>query len=285
MAIEVDGKIYRNLPEQVEENANQIEDLKTLFSTLGTVMVYKGSVATYDDLPTEDNKIGDVWNVLDTGSNYAWDGEEWDEIGSTVDLSNLVTLDTEQVITGQKKISSSLLPSSDNACSLGASNIRFANVFAGNIANNYSSLWLTSSTDINITVGANNSLKPSRNNFADLGNNTFFWKDLYLSGNLTDGTNSVTVAQLASASPKTLDSSAVISSWTTTTLVTGFYKNEASLSTVAYNVLKDAKSIFIKMSDNSIHPATFDYNYYKIKVIGDVDFSGGSITEVEIYYQ
>ena len=91
MAIEVEGKTYRNLPEQVEENANNIQWLLETIRNFGNVMRYCGSVATYDDLPTEDNKIGDVWNVLDTGNNYAWDGEGWDEISSIVDLSGYVT--------------------------------------------------------------------------------------------------------------------------------------------------------------------------------------------------
>jgi len=102
MAIEVDGKIYRNLPEQVEENANQIELIKALVSQLGTAMHYKGSVPTYADLPTEDNKVGDVWNVTDTGNNYAWDGEQWDEFGSAIDLSNLAKLNESNEFTRQQ---------------------------------------------------------------------------------------------------------------------------------------------------------------------------------------
>ena len=49
---------------------------------------YKGSVATENDLPTENNKIGDVWNILNTGSNFAWDGTTWDDLAGVVDLSN-----------------------------------------------------------------------------------------------------------------------------------------------------------------------------------------------------
>ena len=91
MAVEIKGKIYRNLPEQVEENANNIENILALISEMGNVMRYKGSVATYSDLPpAEDNQVGDVWNVLDTGNNYAWDGEAWDEISSIVDLTGYV---------------------------------------------------------------------------------------------------------------------------------------------------------------------------------------------------
>lgn len=53
-----------------------------------------------------------------------------------------------------------------------------------------------------IQVGKN--LIPSVNNDSDLGSSNRKWKDLYLAGDLTDGTNSVTVAHLASLQNYTL---------------------------------------------------------------------------------
>ena len=48
---------------------------------LDTVYNYKGQVATYDDLPSSGNHVGDVWNVADTGENYAWnEDDEWDKL-------------------------------------------------------------------------------------------------------------------------------------------------------------------------------------------------------------
>lgn len=55
---------------------------------------FKGSKATYEDLPATDNKVGDVWNVVaahgttPAGTNYAWTGTEWDALGGNIDLSN-----------------------------------------------------------------------------------------------------------------------------------------------------------------------------------------------------
>lgn len=57
---------------------------------------YKGSKANQAALPTTGNTIGDVWNVEDTGMNYAWDGSAWDALGSTVDLSGYVTTEAMQ---------------------------------------------------------------------------------------------------------------------------------------------------------------------------------------------
>ena len=60
-------------------------------SKLSTVYKYKGSVATYEELPSANNEIGDVYNVETDGMNYAWDGTTWDKLGVTVDLSNYYT--------------------------------------------------------------------------------------------------------------------------------------------------------------------------------------------------
>lgn len=56
-----------------------------------SVFKYKGSVASYANLPTTGQVIGDVWNVLDTGKNFAWDGTAWDDLSGIIDLSNYYT--------------------------------------------------------------------------------------------------------------------------------------------------------------------------------------------------
>ena len=66
------------------EEVATIQDLSTVFR-------YKGSVETYTDLPTSGQQVGDVYNVNDTGKNYAWSGTLWDDLGGTVDLSIYAT--------------------------------------------------------------------------------------------------------------------------------------------------------------------------------------------------
>ena len=61
---------------------------------VSSVYKYKGSVANEAALPQEDQVIGDVYNVEDTGMNVAWDGTKWDKLGSTVDLSAYMTTET-----------------------------------------------------------------------------------------------------------------------------------------------------------------------------------------------
>ncbi|MDR2006903.1 MAG: hypothetical protein LBP78_06655 [Acidaminococcales bacterium] len=47
---------------------------------IAAVYHFKGSVDAFADLPAGAS-VGDVYDVLDSGANYAWDGEAWDHIG------------------------------------------------------------------------------------------------------------------------------------------------------------------------------------------------------------
>ena len=74
---------------------------------LTTVYQYKGSVATYANLPTTGQKVGDVWNVetadpdhgIKAGDNVAWDGAQWDALGGNHDLSGYAQLNSANTFT------------------------------------------------------------------------------------------------------------------------------------------------------------------------------------------
>ena len=66
----------------VLQNANNYTDSK-----VSAVYKVKGSVANYASLPASGQVIGDVWNLLDTGSNYVWTASGWDKLSETVDVS------------------------------------------------------------------------------------------------------------------------------------------------------------------------------------------------------
>lgn len=55
-------------------------------------MTYKGSVETESELP-QDAQVGDMYDVKESGQNFAWNGESWDALGGDVDLSGLLTKD------------------------------------------------------------------------------------------------------------------------------------------------------------------------------------------------
>lgn len=65
-----------------------------LTGAVASVYRYKGSVATEDELPKEQNVVGDVWNVDADGANVAWDGEKWDKLGGPIDLSAYATIES-----------------------------------------------------------------------------------------------------------------------------------------------------------------------------------------------
>ena len=79
------------------EGENIQAALEAINAKASTAYKYKGSKATYEELPAEGNKVGDVWNVVaahgttPAGTNYAWTGTEWDALGGLVDLSTYQT--------------------------------------------------------------------------------------------------------------------------------------------------------------------------------------------------
>jgi hypothetical protein len=85
------------------------EELAELEAKIVGVFHYKGSVATEADLDNIENpEVGDVYNVLENGKNFAWDGEAWDDLGGFIDLSGYwskdelvpLTADEIDIITG-----------------------------------------------------------------------------------------------------------------------------------------------------------------------------------------
>ena len=56
-------------------------------------MNYKGTKATTAALPSSGNVQGDVWHVTADGSEWAWNGSAWEELGTVIDLSGYVEED------------------------------------------------------------------------------------------------------------------------------------------------------------------------------------------------
>ena len=87
-----------------EVGALSIDDANNNFakkSDISTVYKWKGSKDTYDQLPTEGNSIGDIWNVKDTNMNYGWteDGT-WDPLGSPVEISPITNETIDSIVAG-----------------------------------------------------------------------------------------------------------------------------------------------------------------------------------------
>lgn len=78
-----------NINVVADDLANNYYNKSQVDSKFTSVYIFKGSVDSVEDLPTEGNVIGDVWNVRKNDTNYAWTSEGWDALGGTVELSSL----------------------------------------------------------------------------------------------------------------------------------------------------------------------------------------------------
>lgn len=78
-----------NIKVVADDLANNYYNKSQVDSKFTSVYIFKGSVDTIEDLPTEGNVIGDVWNVRKDDTNYAWTSEGWDALGGTAELASL----------------------------------------------------------------------------------------------------------------------------------------------------------------------------------------------------
>ena len=79
---------------------------------LSAAMHFKGTVTTVNDLPSSNQEIGDMYNVSQTGSNYAWDGNQWDKLSENIDLSVYYT--KSEIDSKVSQLSTSISTGDDN---------------------------------------------------------------------------------------------------------------------------------------------------------------------------
>lgn len=129
---DIDGTTT-DLTEKITTVANNLATHEADFSNphkvtaeqlgLTTVYQYKGSVATYADLPTTGQKAGDVWNVetadpdhgIKAGDNVAWDGAQWDILGGNHDLSGYAQLNSANTFTALNAFRANIIVSNGTA--------------------------------------------------------------------------------------------------------------------------------------------------------------------------
>ena len=129
---DIDGTTT-NLTEKITTVANNLATHEADFNNphkvtaeqlgLTTVYQYKGSVATYADLPTTGQKVGDVWNVetadpdhgIKAGDNVAWDGAQWDALGGNHDLSGYAQLNSANTFTALNAFRANIIVSNGTA--------------------------------------------------------------------------------------------------------------------------------------------------------------------------
>lgn len=160
------NKEFRNLQEQVLKNAQDIETLKGREDLQIVIVNELPQVGNPNYIYLVPNNDKEEANIYD---EYIWlaDSKKYEKIGGVdIDLTNYVTTDTEQSITGKKTFSGDVI---------------FATTYVSNIKNNYNQ---------NVFALANgqiftySKLIPSPNAALDLGDSNGRWKDLYLSNSM-----------------------------------------------------------------------------------------------------
>ena len=250
------NKEFRNLQEQVLKNAQDIETLKgrdSLQIVIVEELPEEGNPNYIYLVPNDDEEESNVYN------EYIWlaDSEEYEKIGGVnIDLTNYVTLDSEQTITGAKTFSEpskldsivtpsdknfiiyrndgttpafifgnydgtsksnySIVPTSNNTLNLGSASLNWKDLYLiGKIctydpsypATNYWHIFATNQFNLMLAKNGVNRFMFQQNQFSptdyqnaqcNLGSANYAWKDLYLTGNISDGLNTVSVANIAS---------------------------------------------------------------------------------------
>ena len=251
------NKEFRNLQEQVLKNAQDIETLKGREELQIVIVNELPAVGDPNYIYLVAKNDGESPDVYD---EYIWleNEQRYEKIGGvTIDLTNYVTLDSEQTISGVKTISNgnklifskpnvdsywirngngsvdfgsgesntiAIISTSaiqvdqdvktfgNNSKSLGDSTHTWKDFYlSGTIYLNYAKVMadanyfrVNSSVSDATIIYANTqnvntrSIRPLITNAFDLGGSSLYWKDLYLMGNISDGANTVSVANIAS---------------------------------------------------------------------------------------
>lgn len=177
-----DGKTARNIQEQVKFLTEKLRDLYARVNDLELhievvdALPDEGVEGTIYLVPVEDPESENYYE------EYLWIDDAWELIGTTqIDLSDYVTLSTNQTITGEKTLT---LPQKlkfgnyeykfDDA--------NFGQLYLGRSANLTSGIILDGGTLIAQNIAAQG------NNLYDIGGSSQKFKDLYLSGIVYAGT-------------------------------------------------------------------------------------------------
>lgn len=115
-------------------------------SDIASVLTYKGTKTSVANLPSTGNKTGDVWHITADGSEYAWDGSIWQELGTAIDLSGYVPIQTTDGA-GQPK-STLIRREADDNITLGAYYNKVGDFLESKIAINSNSIVVSSSGSI-----------------------------------------------------------------------------------------------------------------------------------------
>ena len=85
----LEASITTEATTRASEDTRVLDEAKAYADQIGEhALHYCGQVDKVSDLQAISNpKVGDMYNVKETGANYAWNGTEWDKLSETIDLT------------------------------------------------------------------------------------------------------------------------------------------------------------------------------------------------------
>lgn len=80
----------------------KFDEMDVDFQKLSGALVKRGDKATKSELPASGNSIGDYWTVAADGSEWAWNGTEWYQLGGK-DADKLEIMVSKETETGTER--------------------------------------------------------------------------------------------------------------------------------------------------------------------------------------
>ena len=162
-----------------------------------TILYYNGYyyVPQYDGSESG-NTIPNYYNCFEGDSGeFHYLTINWDDLEVNHQSEGYVM---EGTLSNYHAKDSSVIPTANGTLDIGSSSYKYKDLYLSgelNFASGYKIDYATNSTltlhSGNNIFATNNFLPRTTNNY-DLGNGTFTWRDLYLSGNITNGSNLIT---------------------------------------------------------------------------------------------
>ena len=150
------------------------------FYKMETSKIDLSNYATKTELATKQDKLTAGTGITIDSNNV---------ISSNVDTSNLVTTDTDQSINSDKTVAYG-----------NKINVKLPNDSLYDISGNQYNYLQIGYNGVGMYSVGTNSVFPNSNNSRDLGTSGLKWRDIYVSRNLSDGTNSIAIADIADKS-------------------------------------------------------------------------------------
>ena len=232
------NKEFRNLQEQVLKNAQDIETLKGRENLQIVIVETLPDVGNPNYIYLVPNSTEEEANIYDEYIWLVDSEEYEKIGGVDIDLTHYVTTDTEQTITGAKTFSSpskmdsivapndknfiiyrndgttpafifgnydgssksnySIVPTSNGTLNLGSASLTWKDGhFSGNVfASEFRGSYFGTSGVASYMKGS--LFAPDQSGTKNLGTASLYWNNLYLVGNISDGANTISVANIAS---------------------------------------------------------------------------------------